>query len=327
MQDWSTEDFTRGYGDSLYVAPQDSEAGIYLDEGYDTLGRRRPDPLRARAPAGEYLADSKYIAPAHATHWSRAQSDHYPGALNRPGCSVGVRQPPGSVHAYGPQQIKPPCDSIDPVYDREWGETYGQLHDLSYSRQVERTRQLGASAVPGDNIRKEGFNTGFHLTDRSEIRPIYSVNWDERPMGYNPNAGPEWARLVPGQARPAVPSNCAAAYPGVPTHVNGFSAQSWAQNIPWASGPPTWPGYGGYYAGVAAPATSKERFGGSPSTNGSSTTGSTTGGIPTFTLDQIQLVFLFIILVMLSLILRAVERRQVDAAEFTQNKVAPVQTI
>jgi hypothetical protein len=193
---------------------------------------------------------------------------------------------------------------------------------------VERTQQFGADAVPGDDRlgRKEGFDTGFHLTDRGEIRPIYSVNWDERPMGYNPNAGPEWARLVPGQARPAVPGNCAAAYPGVPTQVNGMSAQSWAQNVPWASGPPTWPGYGGYYAGAAG-APSKERFGGSPSANTGSTTGSigsTTGSIPTITLDQIQLVFLFIILIMLSLILRAVERRQVDAVDFTQNQAAPV---
>jgi len=324
MQDWSTEDFTRNYGDSLYVAPQDNDAGIYLDEGYDDLGRRRPDPLRARAPAGEYLADSKYIAPAHATHWSRAQSDHYPGALNRPGCSAGARRPSGSLRAYGPQQIKPPCDSTDPAYDRQWGETYGQLHDLSYNRRVEREQQFGALATPGDERqgRKEGFDTGFHLTDRGEIRPIYSVNWDERPMGYNPNAGPEWARLVPGQARPAVPSNCAAAYPGVPTQVNGMPAQSWAQNVPWSSGPPTWPGYGGYYAGApTGRPPSKERFGGSPSSYGDNSS------MPMITLDQIQLVFLFIILVMLSLILRAVERRQVNTAEFTENQVAPLKAV
>ena len=327
MQDWSTEDFTRSYGDTLYVAPQDNDAGIYLDEGYDDLGRRRPDPLRSRAPAGEYLAGANYVAPAHATHWSRAQSDHYPGALNRPGCSKeGTRSRAGSVSAYGPQRIAPPCESADPLYDRQWGETYGQIHDLSYNRRYERAQQIGGEAIPGDDRqgRKEGFDTGFHLTDRGEIRPIYSVNWDERPMGYNPNAGPEWARLVPGQARPAVPSNCAAAYPGVPTQVNGMSAQSWAQNVPWASGPPTWPGYGGYYAGGGRP--TKERFGASPYGDSSGTAmGGPIGG--SITLDQIQLVFLFIILVMLSLILRAVERRQVNAAEFTQNQVVPVRAV
>jgi hypothetical protein len=318
MQDWSTEDYTRCYGDSLYVAPQDSDAGIYLDEGYDDLGRRRPDPGRARLPAGEYLRDSAYVAPAHATHWSRAQSDHYPAALNTPGCRGGAPPlggPPPSW-AYGPQRIAAPCRSNARDYDQEF---YDQRRDLSYNRQAEQQQRASQiSASGGSNRgRKEGFaGVGFHQSDRGALQPIYSVNWDERPMGYNPNAGPAWARLVPGQAHSPVPAPCASAYPGVPTEVNGMSAQSWAQNTPWNSGPPTWPGPSTYGGGT------KERFGG-PGTTTPATPGADSSGILGFSIEQIQLVFLFIILVMLSMILRAVEQRNAVIYASAQNQSAP----
>jgi hypothetical protein len=312
MQDWSTEDYTRGYGDSLYVAPQESDSGIYLDEGYDDLGRRRPDPMRARLPAGEYLRDSAYVAPAHATHWSRAQSDHYPAALNTPGCRSGappIGGPP-PMWAYGPQQMAPPCRTNAREHSQD------QQRDLSYNRPVEMQRRARLNSASGGHSagRKEGFaGVGFHQSDREEIKPIYSVNWDERPMGYSPSADPAWARLVPGQAHSPVPAQCASAYPGVPTMVNGMSAQSWAQNTPWSSGPPTWPGpsaHGG---------STKERFGG-PSTVDPT---ADSGGILGFSIDQIQLVFLFIILVMLSMILRAVEQRNAAIYAIAQNRGAP----
>ena len=279
MQDWSSEsDYSLSNAGTFYTVPQDNDAGIYLDEGYDPLGRRRPDPMKARAPAGEYLQKSGYLAPSHKTHWSRAQASHYPPALATPGCPNGIglgNYNTSPVPAYGIQRIQPPCgvQQMQPAHP--------------------------GSNRPLPTQTKSGFDTGFHLSSRENIKPIYSVNWDERPMGYNPNAGPEWSRLAPShQANMtgcSLPnSTYGSAYPGVPLQIQNMDAQSWAQNTPWAPGPPTWPSQNNY----------KEHFGGTKPGQSQQDPQAFT-----VTLEQIQLVFLFIILVMLSLILRALDKR------------------
>jgi len=232
MEDWSSEDPTRNFGGVIYMPPTD-EGGIYLNEGYDDLGRRRPDVPTRRYPAGGYTQTSGYRDPTPDTHWSQAQASHWPPALETPGCAPARKEAP---------------------------------------RTSSRT-----------SLTKEGF-VGFHESDREQISPIYGVAWDQRPASYNPNAGPQWARLGPPTVAEKVPQGCAAAYPGVPTTVDGISAQSWAQNIPWTAGPPTW-------------GTSKDNF--------------SSSGSPVFsiTADTMQLVFLFIILVLLSMILREMKQR------------------
>lgn len=50
---------------------------------------------------------------------------------------------------------------------------------------------------------RESFAPGFpnHIEEK---QAIFGVNWDERPMHYNPKAGEEWAHLIPSQqVRPA----------------------------------------------------------------------------------------------------------------------------
>ena len=267
MQDWSSEDYTRSYGDSLFVPPQDSDAGVYLDEGYDDLGRRRPDV------AG-------YPPPRHGTHWERAQAQHWPAALAQPGCAQKA-------------QMRPAYSNSASAYGAPWDPAAAGVY------------------APGGSSRKEGFaGPGFHLSDRGDLGPIYNVNWDERPAGYNPAAGPDWARLTPKRMAPA-PYSCGPAlggagpYPGVPTRVSlgggqSMLARDWAQNTPWAYTGPSWPG---------APAGTKEGF---TAGRGGAPTGQET---PVFVLssvlssEHIQLLFLFLILVMLSMILRSLDRR------------------
>ena len=310
MQDWSSDDYTRSYGDSLFVPPQDSDAGIYLDEGYDDLGRRRPDA------AG-------YAPPRHSTHWGRAQAQHWPGALAQPGCAPGGRaRYSNSVSAYG----------------APWDPAAAGVYQ------------------PNGNSRKEGFaGPGFHLSDREALGPIYNVNWDERPAGYNPAAGPDWARLTPNRMAPA-PYSCgptlgaAPAYPGVPTRVSlgggkSMSARDWAQNTPWAYSGPSWPGApagyqlggapAGYQLGGAGAsagyqsggpgASAGYQLGGAPAGYqlggaGAKEGFSSKGGPPTgqdapvafssvISTDHIQLIFLFLIVVMLSMIMRSLNQR------------------
>jgi hypothetical protein len=70
-------------------------------------------------------------------------------------------------------------------------------------------RRSGRDAPPmqpgcrrGGAPRREAFY-GNVVSDRRNSRAIYDVAWDERPLRYNPNAGADWAELVPPpQLRP-----------------------------------------------------------------------------------------------------------------------------
>lgn len=46
---------------------------------------------------------------------------------------------------------------------------------------------------------REGYYTGGNIVSgpREKTRAIFHAAWDERPMHYNPNAGTDWAHLVP----------------------------------------------------------------------------------------------------------------------------------
>lgn len=60
-----------------------------------------------------------------------------------------------------------------------------------------RTSPPNARDRPGQ---KEGFY-GHVVSDRAdgELTRTYNIDWDERPMHYNPNAGTDWAHLVPSR--------------------------------------------------------------------------------------------------------------------------------
>jgi hypothetical protein len=51
---------------------------------------------------------------------------------------------------------------------------------------------------------REGYYTGGNIvSNRENQRAVFNVAWDERPLHYNPNAGTDWAHLVPPySARP-----------------------------------------------------------------------------------------------------------------------------
>lgn len=50
---------------------------------------------------------------------------------------------------------------------------------------------------------RETYYTGGNIVSRDgdKRRAIFDAAWDERPMHYNPNAGTDWAHLVPPYAR------------------------------------------------------------------------------------------------------------------------------
>ncbi len=121
--DWSTNDYTQTFADTIYVPETGADTGIYLlDEAGDSQ-RDAPDD-RARVPIRPY--DYRHGRPAR-----------HPG--------VGVPSRPGG---------------------------------------------------------REGYYTGGNIiSDRENNHAVFDVAWDERPMHYNPNAGAEWAHLVPSQTQ------------------------------------------------------------------------------------------------------------------------------
>jgi hypothetical protein len=171
MQDWSSDDYTRVYGDTYYVPEQ--AASVYLLDEAGLASDHRGDP-HLRVPISRY----EYT-------------------------SAGKHRPYGTD-------------------------------------------------------KREGFY-GNVVSERGDgqLARVYNAAWDERPMHYNPNAGTDWAHLVPSRYdRP---------YYGGPAPSLAYPVLSQSEGInrPWAS---QWPATPSAECGGRAvpwpPAKSKEQFGG-----------------------------------------------------------------
>jgi hypothetical protein len=65
-----------------------------------------------------------------------------------------------------------------------------------------RSRSQNDSRSQNRSDGRERYYTGGNVVSNDgERRAIYNTAWDERPMHYNPNAGTDWAHLVPPYSR------------------------------------------------------------------------------------------------------------------------------
>ena len=124
--DWSTNDYTQTYADTIHVPEQEAGTGVYL---LDEAG---------------------------------------------PPVDTGDR-PHVPIRPYG----RPPG---------RFGTPYQTSNrDRVYTRYPSQKQAI-----------KEGYYTGGNIiSDRENNHAVFDVAWDERPMHYNPSAGPGWAHLVP----------------------------------------------------------------------------------------------------------------------------------
>ena len=158
---------------------------------------------------------------------------------------------------------------------------------------------------------REGFY-GNIVSERGDgqLARVYNAAWDERPMHYNPNAGTDWAHLVPSRydrpyyggpapslAYPILSQSegvnrpWASSWPGAPS----AECRDMRQGRPWPDDPPS--------ARPAVPtdkAASKEKFGGgqaAPESKG-----------PRFTTQDAQMFILVVVIVLLSVALMSANR-------------------
>jgi hypothetical protein len=121
--DWATDDYTRTYADTFFLAEPDHDKGVYL---LDEAGRDTDPEDRVRVP----------------------------------------------IRAYGDGSGR-------------------------YGRPIRRSER----ATPFDYARSRGgLREGFYgniVSSKRNNHAIFDAAWDERPMHYNPNAGSDWAHLVP----------------------------------------------------------------------------------------------------------------------------------
>ena len=244
MMDWATQDYASTRADSIYVAPDDG-GGVLLDEGYDTLGRRRPQI------AGLWPREAHLYGAADGTHWGRGRPDEpyaarsaerFTGApeMFRGGGHGGGHGGHGGGHGgsqnYGGNQ--------------NYG---GQNYDGHYGG----SQNYGWTGAPAGPMRgpparpwapQQGWAPGIHMSDRQNLAPIYRTDYDERPAGYNPASWGPFSRLVTqrqlgynydgnyGYAGAAPwytgDAPCASAYLPPDAYTRG-----WAQNTPWANVP------------------------------------------------------------------------------------------
>jgi hypothetical protein len=139
----------------------------------------------------------------------------------------------------------------------------------------------GYSGTPRSS--REGFY-GNVVSERGdgELARVYNVAWDERPMHYNPNAGTDWAHLVPSRAdRP---------YGGGPAPSLAFPLQTPSEGLnnpqasSWASAP-------------CRGSPAKESFQGQTPTT------------PTLSSQDVQLFILVIVIILLSVALMDANRQ------------------
>ena len=208
MQDWSaSEDANFSVGE-FRLAP-DNEGGIYLDEGYDPLGRRRP----ALAPGETRPRESAFAPPNLGTHWGRVQAAHWNNGANAP-LRESARAP-----SQGAAFTRPHWEHYNqsgwPVsYARE-----GFAAAPSYARGArEGFAAAPSSAAPSSAepaFKRAGPGpqawahraigpgpqgraaVGIHQSDTANLPSVYDVSYDSRPAGYSPEGTGGWARLLP----------------------------------------------------------------------------------------------------------------------------------
>ena len=273
--DWSSEDPTSTCADSIYVTPAESDGGVYLDESYDALGRRRATLARNElAPREVHVAArmAGHPAPRLATHWGRDQATHW----NE---STHTNAPPRREKFAGAPERTLGLHMSDraaltPIYANDYDERpagYKPESWAPWSRQLPTVpTPMPTSAMPA------------------------SPNYNGTP--------PAWAAPWAGGPSPIV-----SAQP------SDFT-RGWAQNVPWAAGPPisnvpcaagppsSQESFaGGMYAGGM--------------NAGNMIAGNMIGALSVADLtSQLQLLFLFIIMIILALILRSIERRNYASA-------------
>jgi hypothetical protein len=74
---------------------------------------------------------------------------------------------------------------------RPYGDSCGR-----YGRPIREPGRV----TPYDYARSRGLREGFYgniVSSKRNNHAIFDAAWDERPMHYNPNAGSDWAHLVP----------------------------------------------------------------------------------------------------------------------------------
>ncbi len=212
MMDWSSEDPTSTCADSIYVTPAESDGGVYLDESYDALGRRRATLARNElAPREVHVAAQMagHPAPRLATHWGRDLATHW----NESSANT-------SANTSASANMHPPSR-------RE-----------KFAGAPERTLGLHMS--------DKAALTPIYANDYDERPAAYKPKswapWSRQlPMAIVPTPMP--ASAMPASATyNGTPPAWAAPWAGGPSPI--VSAQpcdftrGWAQNIPWRAGPP-----------------------------------------------------------------------------------------
>ena len=301
MQDWSASEDANFSAGEFRLAP-DNEGGLYLDEGYDPLGRRRP----ALAPGETRPRESAFAPPNLGTHWGRVQAAHWNNGANAPlrenawehynqsgwpvsyareGFAAAPSDARGAREGFAAAPSAAAPSSAEPAFKRAGPGPQAWAH-----------RAIG----PGP----QGWAAvGIHQSDTANLPSVYDVSYDSRPAGYSPEGTGGWARLLP--------SSMLNEGQNVPPCAGQFKPADFprgdAQDMMAARGPRPVVLQTG--TGVA------EGFAGANSNSNSNANSNSNSFANAAMVANLQLLFLFVIAIVLGLILQSIERsRQAPVA-------------
>ena len=214
--DWSSEDPTSTSADSIYVTPAESDGGIYLDESYNALGRRRATLAQDEMVPREVHVAARMAgrpAPRLATHWGRDQAMHWNAPTYSPAGTddkMYVRANRGKRERFegAPQRI-------------EEARVWPHLSDRE---------SLGPIYAGDYDERPAGYKPAS-WEPWSRLKPM-AMQPTEMPASASPQS-PDYNGTPPTWAAPWAggPSPVASVQP------SDFT-RGWGQNAPWAAGPP-----------------------------------------------------------------------------------------
>jgi len=293
MQDWSASEDANFSAGEFRLAP-DNEGGLYLDEGYDPLGRRRP----ALAPRETRPRESAFAPPNLGTHWGRVQAAHWNNGANAP-LRESARAPPSQGAAFTRPHWEHYNQSGWPVsYAREGfaaapSAAAPSAAEPAFKRAGAGPQTWAHRAIgPGP----QGWAAvGIHQSDTANLPSVYGVSYDSRPAGYSPEGAGGWARLLP--------SSMLNEGQNVPPCAGQFKPADFprgdAQDMVAARGPRP----------VVLQTGVAEGFAGANSNSNSNLFANAA------MVANLQLLFLFVIAIVLGLILQSIERsRQAPVA-------------
>jgi len=104
-----------------------------------------------------------------------------------------------------------------------------RAYDMSVGKYGNAARRPESHTIVKENF--NGSGTPYSNRSNGNLQRVFENDWDERPMHYNPNAGADWAHLVPPR--------CSRPYGGGPAPSLAFPilSQSEGLNNPWAAVP------------------------------------------------------------------------------------------